>query len=550
MITFTSIQDNFNFLVTDVVNQSVNISTYLSNFDPQLLEKIVSRDDYIDNLKTSIENDCFSVQHMERGINQTAINQIRAIHVMTTNLERIADFIVNIALQVEFLFDRSLWLTFDFSKMSHIITDSLNLVEQAVYKKDLGEALRICKAEFDIDRHYKKHFDRIMFELRKGENIKTYITILFIFRYLERIGDSLLNVGEAILFAIVGEKIKIRQFEALQQTLAKSSMSLDLDEMDFQSFWGTRSGCNISKVSTGNRSTNEEHESIFKTGNCSKIKKEKQNMEKWATIIPGLAPRVFSYYEDDDSASLLSEFITGQTLDEIILSAEQNVLDSALLNLQNTLGHIWETTQKAGASEANFMGQLMTRIDAITSVHPEYIRSQQQMGKLVISSTYDLVRQCHEVERLLPAPFSVFIHGDCNVNNILFDQESERIHFIDLYRSRHTDLIQDISVILISNFRLPVFEPAIRQRINRVIEVILTFSRYFCKEHGDSTFDLRLALALARSFFTSTRFELNTIFAKEMSMRGNFLLEKVARYQRKNSPWQQFKLPEAVLYYK
>jgi hypothetical protein len=54
-------------------------------------------------------------------------------------------------------------------------------------------------------------------------------------------------------------------------------------------------------------------------------------------------------------------------------------------------------------------------------------------------------------------------------------------------------------------------------------------------------------MALARSFFTSTRFEMNLPFARDMYLRCVYLLETVT--QHKGKPWEDYELPEAVLYY-
>ena len=420
MINFNGIKENFNFLITEVIGQTNDTFIYLNTFEQDLFDKIVSRDDYIDNLKSTIENDCFSAIYCSRETNQTTINLIRSTNIITGNLERIADFTVNITRQVDFLRDRSIWLSFDFMKMSDIILASLKQVASATLNKDLGDAMRICKSEFELDRLYKEHFERVMDELRQGKNIGTFITILFIFRYLERIGDSLLNIGEAIFFAILGEKIKIRKFGALRQTLDKSQMNLSLDKLQFHSFWGTRSGCNITKVFPAiHTGTKKGQESIFKTGNPAKIKKEKESIEKWAKIMPGLAPNIFSFHEDDeDNASLLIEFMSGQTMDEIILTADWEVFENAIFYLKQILLQIWQKTKKQGAFGANYMGQLLDRLDPISMVHPEYIRNSKQLGSVTIEPTNRLVGKCKLVEELLPAPFSIFIHGNFNTNNI------------------------------------------------------------------------------------------------------------------------------------
>jgi len=132
-------------------------------------------------------------------------------------------------------------------------------------------------------------------------------------------------------------------------------------------------------------------------------------------------------------------------------------------------------------------------------------------------------------------------------NNIVYNQSKERIHFVDLSRSEMADYVQDGSVFLVSNFRIPVFEEKLRDRLNGVIEIFFEFLKNFSQAQGDETFDARMALGLARSFYTSTRFEMNPEFAKEMYLRAVFLLEKVFNHQER--PWDAFKLPNHVLYY-
>jgi hypothetical protein len=55
-----------------------------------------------------------------------------------------------------------------------------------------------------------------------------------------------------------------------------------------------------------------------------------------------------------------------------------------------------------------------------------------------------------------------------------------------------------------------------------------------------------LSLALARSFYTSTRFELNHLFAKEMFLRAQYLLDQLLAPERK---WSEFRMPQEILFY-
>ncbi|MBF0226914.1 MAG: phosphotransferase, partial [Desulfobacterales bacterium] len=141
----------------------------------------------------------------------------------------------------------------------------------------------------------------------------------------------------------------------------------------------------------------------------------------------------------------------------------------------------------------------------------------------------------------------IVIHGDFNVNNIVYNKGKKKINFIDLYRSSQFDYIQDASVFLVSNFRLPVFERRLRDRLNSLIKEFYGFFKEFASDKKDTTFEIRMALALARSFFTSARFELNYSFSKNMVMRAHYLMEKIVGFQGES--FENFKLPESILYY-
>lgn len=64
-------------------------------------------------------------------------------------------------------------------------------------------------------------------------------------------------------------------------------------------------------------------------------------------------------------------------------------------------------------------------------------------------------------------------------------------------------------------------------------------ARRYAIKNRDTTFELRLALGLARSFATSTRFILDKTLAQDMFLRARYLIElvlavdpeKVARFR-------------------
>jgi len=116
-----------------------------------------------------------------------------------------------------------------------------------------------------------------------------------------------------------------------------------------------------------------------------------------------------------------------------------------------------------------------------------------------------------------------------------------RINFIDLHRSGYMDYVQDISVFMVSNYRLRVLDKELRRRILGQGCSMYDFSAAYAKKIGDKTFNLRLALGLARSFATSTRFVLDKKLANAMWFRSRYLIERVLETNPKRAV--KFSLP-------
>jgi phosphate uptake regulator len=545
MMVFESLEENFKFLILEVENQVKLTFGMLNDANPDLLEKITSKDDYVDNLKTVIENECFSRLNSSRNLKEDVINHIRSVHVICVNLERIADFCVNIARQTEFLIEFTILHQAGYTDMFEVIQESLSEVLPVLQSRDLSGALKICQAEKQLDGLYKDNFDWIMARMRTGHFIEDLITTLFIFRYLERIGDALLNVGEALIFGILGERIKIDQLSALERTVSQSNLASPLKEMDFKSIWGSRSGCRIGRVYV-KEDQGRPAQAIFKEGKKAKVVREKENIERWERIMPGLVPKVYGFSEDKESASMLVEFLPGHTLDTVILSADEETTENVLALLEALLSRIWQENHREKPIPTTYMAQLKARMDVIRRVHSDFVRPAKLLNDLQIASSEELITVCSRIEKEHHAPFSTRIHGDFNVNNVLFNSQTRKINFIDLYRSKESDYIQDASVFLVSNFRLPIFDPRLRRRLNWVAKHFFDFTLTFARKNRDVTFELRMALALIRSFYTSTRFELNQAFAGVMFKRAHYLMEKISDH---SGSWEAFHVPQEILFF-
>ncbi|MBI4667180.1 MAG: phosphotransferase [Nitrospinae bacterium] len=546
MIVEPGINEQFKLLVIEVIRQIENTMAAIEGGDARIGERIREREDYIDNLKSVIENKCFSVMVGGQPPDKRTADSVRATLTIASNLERIADFMINILDQMSHFSAQDFIKRYDYESFFDELGSAIEGVEAAMAGRDISLALKICRSEMSLDKLYKISFERILKELGSGRNVGDLITTLFILRYLERAGDSLLNIGEAVIFSILGDKFKIHEYRVLEETLASSDISGAIADVEVESIWGTRSGCRISKVHR-KEGPGKDKEVIFKHGRLRKLAMERENIARWKEIEPGLTPEIVGFQNGSAEGALLLEYLGGHSFEEIATKGDGEEEKEAYDALKELLSRVWAKTMKPSKASAGYVRQLSERLTETRRLHPYFGSTAKQIGAVRVMSLNEIIRRAEDLDAALSAPFSVFIHGDFNVNNILYDHREKRIHFIDLYRSKESDYLQDVSVFMVSHFRLPTPDFERRQLINERVLDFYRFATEYAGQMGDASFNARLTLGLARSFITSTRFVAKKDFAKIMYMRGVYFLEKLLGHEGK--PWEEFEIPlEAVVF--
>jgi len=546
MQSFDGIAKNFRLLLVQVTKQLETTTALLDNPHEKLVKSILSGEDYVDTQRMMIENECFKFIQSSDERNGDTVDAVRAVNVITNNLERIADMSVNIARQTGHLRDWSKLQQFDYRGYLSSILDGVGTIADALFDRNSSLALRICRIEEHLDFLYRGDLRQIMENLRGGESVDQHITVLFILHYLERMGDALKNVGEAIIFAVLGERLKVHQYRMLDQALAASGSDKDsIDHVEVSSIWGTRSGVRIGRL------VDEREEKarrvLFKEGNPDKLQRESASIERWQRLAPGMVPEVVEYQRKGEDAAMLLQYLDGDTIQEVVVNADPKLNDEALSLLETRMRDIWAGSRTDQPVNARFLDQLRSRLDDVSRVYPELRVTDYQLGSVCVPTFSVLLERATGIDEQLSAPFSVFIHGDLNLDNIIYNAKLKTLHLIDVHRSRDFDYVQDVSVFLTSAFRMPVFASRARRSIESAALRFLKFARTFAADQGDQKFEARLALGLVRSMTTSMRFEMNRRFAHAMSHRASLLLNSLLNHQGK--PWPAYRVADSVLLY-
>lgn len=516
-----SIQDNLLFLCIEVDSQVASLQDYFAEPTATIARRILDRSGYAYNLKMRIHDGCVNRLACDK---ETSIetHSLRAVEHIATSLDRIAELGRKCIKHMQDMQYMECLYPDVYDSMLERVRRGIDLVEPAIQGSDTHLALKISQIERKLDRNYNKLLKRYIAELKDKKHTEDLTNALFVARNVEQMGNALLDVSESIISANLGQPLNLESFHSLQQTVE------DLDEhedVQVEPIAETRSGSAISGITSAG--AGDEYVAIYKEGLKHKLKEERQGVESWHEIYPGIAPQILSYKKRGESACLLIEHLPGLTFEQIVLHESEALLYQALEHLGSTLKSVWRETKSKKRVSANFIQQLQKRLDDVYKIHPEFRLSDADICGLKIPSFDSLMAQTASYEQQLEAPFSVYIHGDFNLDNIIYDPAESKINFIDLHRSTHMDYVQDVSVFMVSNYRLQVLDAPTRQRIMTLVQEFYKLARKYADKVGDDSFELRLALGLARSFMTSTRFILDKALAKSMYLRARFLLEQV-----------------------
>lgn len=520
-----SIRDNLRFLIVEIDSQVANLQTYFATPSAAIARRILDRSGYAYNLKMRIHSSCLNkLSGCKEGSAETL--SLRGVEFIATDLERIAELCRDCIKQMDYLTDIKCLAAEAYGPMLERVRRGIGLVEPAIQDNDTRLALKIGQIEGKLDRDYNKLLKHYIAALKQKKNTEDLTSALFVAHSVEQMGDALLDISESVISANLGQPVSFERYHTLQASMEHLYAEEDLPEVQIESIAETRSGSAISGFATAD-SGEDEYVAIFKDGEKRKLKEERQGVESWHEIYPGLAPKILSYKKRGQSAALLIEHLPGLTFEQILLNEPPGLLKETLDQLGRTLQSVWRETQTDEPVFANFMQQLDKRLADVYKIHPEFRRNDSIVCGLNIPAFDALVRKARDYEVGLPAPFSVYIHGDFNVDNIIYDPVEKRINFIDLHRSRYMDYLQDVSVFMVSNYRLQILDAPLRRRIMTLAKDFYRIARRYADKVNDETFELRLALGLARSFATSTRFILDKSLARSMFLRARYLIERV-----------------------
>ena len=179
--------------------------------DIKSTKKLIRQDDDIDILREYIRDRSIELMALKQPLARD-LRYIYSLSDISTELERIGDYATNICKESldigEETFIKEIT---DIPAMKNICVEMLKKLGDALKNDDADLAFDIAKKDVEVDELYEKVRESCLQVMHNNpdENINQGLRLVFIARYLERIGDHITNICEKIIYAKNGKMIEI-----------------------------------------------------------------------------------------------------------------------------------------------------------------------------------------------------------------------------------------------------------------------------------------------------------------------------------------------------
>jgi phosphate transport system protein len=174
----------------------------------QMADEVLAGDDEIDNLNEVIELESINLISLQQPVDYDLRFFITAMRI-SRELERISDYACDIAETTFRLQGKVLpfKLPNNLPKLVDLVLKMLAKSLKGHFGKDLSVARQMDGDDNEVDSLFQLLSQELLEWMKKNpEYVEPASMILLIIRYLERIGDHIVNISEMTIFMETGER--------------------------------------------------------------------------------------------------------------------------------------------------------------------------------------------------------------------------------------------------------------------------------------------------------------------------------------------------------
>ncbi len=193
-----------------VEQQVINACAALIDHDGELARQVREVESRLNQFEITLDDQCVSII-AKRQPTASDLRRVVSVMKVITDLERIgdeADRIAKMAIRVAGS-EMPAHQYHDFREMHKDVVTMLNQALDSFARLDTENAIRVIRADEDIDDAYDKLIRNCTAAIRDNpEDVETSVSIMWAGRALERIGDHAKNIGEYVIYQVKGTDVR------------------------------------------------------------------------------------------------------------------------------------------------------------------------------------------------------------------------------------------------------------------------------------------------------------------------------------------------------
>ena len=190
-------------------SQFSNSIVALIKGDDELVDKIIGKDDRIDELERKIDDQVVNLITLRAPMAIDLRETVSAMRI-ASELERIGDLAKNTAKRAKIIKGSiDINISTLIKSTAELVQINLKKTLDSYSKNDEKLALSVWNSDKEVDIMINKLLQGLMLNIKKEKkNIEVFSHLLFVAKNIERVGDHSTNICEYVHFLVKGEEIQ------------------------------------------------------------------------------------------------------------------------------------------------------------------------------------------------------------------------------------------------------------------------------------------------------------------------------------------------------
>jgi phosphate transport system protein len=183
--------------------------TALLEQDVETADEIIAEDEVINQMHMSLEDTCIEMIAREQPVARDLREIMKTVKV-ASNLERIGDHAVHLAKATKRMAGQPYHSSIErIKKMAEIGIQMVHDGVDACVRKDSVKARLVAKRDDELDELHNSLVLELLDAMRSGDRVEMATSLIFLSRFMERLGDHMVNICEWIVYGVEGNHVEL-----------------------------------------------------------------------------------------------------------------------------------------------------------------------------------------------------------------------------------------------------------------------------------------------------------------------------------------------------